>query len=57
MDIGKEIRTIEIQPAVEPVPQRERTAPSPATRPAIPRKEPAKPGKSPTRKPVKSPSR
>lgn len=57
MNIGKEIRTIEVQPIEEPVPaRREREAPSRAPRPAVPRKEPARPGKSP-RKPVKTPSR
>lgn len=62
MDIGKPIRTITIEPAVIPVPQRERQEPqrTPDTprpaRPPVPRKEPAEKPVRPVKVPEKVPS-
>jgi hypothetical protein len=52
MDIGKEIRTIQVDPIQTPVPARE-TKPQRQTRPAPDRKQPVKP----TRKPAKEPAK
>lgn len=54
MDIGREIKTIIVEPAQNPVPQREERPAQPTRRP-VPRKEPAR---EPARKtPEKVPSK
>ena len=54
VDIGREVETIIVTPVEAPEPiRKEREQPAPQRRPAIPRKEPVKPGRTPTRKPVK----
>jgi hypothetical protein len=53
MEIGKPIRTIRVEPAKDPVPQRERTVPAKRpTKPPVPRKEPDKAPERPTPKKV-----